>query len=301
MDYIEMYEAKRLRKRDRERSERTIEIYVAQLRRLETWLHETYGLKLDDKGTPKVKGYMLDAYDEQVLAEFASATRNLYITTIKLFFRHLYALDMIEKDPSEVLELVRKRENTEESRCCYTVEDIMLMMDKAAGPCRVRVRAAIALLSGTGMRASEVCRIKIGHIRHYATSKIHIVVKGGKEQHIVIADWAMPFIQEYLEQRGDADDDEPLFVSRRGEPLNRFTLYGPIATLQKSLGLPTGIHNFRHTCLTAVKAATGDIEAARAVAFHTDSAITDRYDHDSSELRRQALTKNGLAQAFNKK
>jgi len=84
---------------------------------------------------------------------------------------------------------------------------------------RVRFRALVEVLLGTGARISEVLSLDRSDI-DFERKQAKIIGKGRKQRVLFFTDRALEWLGQYLARR--RDDDSPLFVSR-GVPARRLT------------------------------------------------------------------------------
>ena len=105
----------------------------------------------------------------------------------------------------------------------------------------------ILLMLDTGMRASELCGLRIHHV-DLKNHRLRVFGKGSKERMLPLSPTTAMALWKYLATRREAAMDERLFVSRRGRPYNRNALRQLIASLGDSAGVGDAHpHRFRHT------------------------------------------------------
>ena len=111
-----------------------------------------------------------------------------------------------------------------------------------------RNRAIILLLLDTGIRASELCDLRIHHadLRNYL---VHVENgKGDKGRTIPFSPRTGQAIWKYLALRKDDSAGDPLFVTSSGRPIDRTHLLKTIVTIAKRAGVENAdIHRWRHT------------------------------------------------------
>lgn len=303
MNYLEIYKSAKLTRPGREKSPNTIYSYTKNLEFFDQWLRETHSLSIQDDTILQIKPHTLDSYDTYLFSQgFAHTTHNLKLTIIKAFFNYLSKAGYIPENPARVLELVSPPEDEEEKMETargFTAQEVGMMMENASGCNRLRDRAVIALISGSSMRISEVCSLNMENIHQLASSGYTFVrIKGGRRVRMQVATWAMPYINEYVaEKRSAASPQDPLFITTHNTRLDRKSAWASIAQLERKVGLKTGVHNLRHTAITEVKRATGDIAMAQAIAHHRSSKTTMGYDHTQVSLQ-PTLDGSALAQVF---
>ncbi|HEY5373360.1 MAG TPA: tyrosine-type recombinase/integrase, partial [Polyangiaceae bacterium] len=97
-------------------------------------------------------------------------------------------------------------------------------------PKRVRDATIIELLLGSGLRVSEACALKIGHV-HLQDGSPAVFVrrgKGGRPRLVPISSRLASRLATYLESKAGwgelVDADGPLFLGQHGVELTRFGL-----------------------------------------------------------------------------
>lgn len=301
MDYLELYRNNKLLRPDREKSPNTLAVYLPALEKLDAYLQQQYSLSLRDERVHQIKGHMLEAYDRHLAAQqYAPSTRNLRLKVIKQYFSYLVRAGYTTYDPSSVLEMVQvKRDEEQETQRGFTPQQVADIIQDARGANALRNSALVALMAGTGLRISEALSLNLSDWQRLCQEGFtYVRIKGGRRVKAPIAPWALPFLRRYVKARkGPSAPDSPLFLSTQNLRLSRFTAQRSVATIQKRLGLKTGLHDLRHTVLTEVKRAAGDISAAQAVAHHTSSRTTQGYVHEQ-DVALEALSHNRLGDAL---
>jgi len=180
----------------------------------------------------------------------------------------------------------------------YSDEQIaeMLAVPKRScddSPLKKRDRAIIALYLASGLRASELCQLKIGSLTDHGHGYVYVRRKGGAWKTTEVAEFAYPYIETYLKTRKDRTNaDAPLFVTTHGVPCNQNQLYKSMRHRQSKVTgaeeMAVGNHAFRHTFVSSVEKIGGGA-VARDLANHKSLAITNRYDHSTADQRRHAV------------
>ena len=111
-----------------------------------------------------------------------------------------------------------------------------------------RDRAILLTLLDTGVRASELCALRVGdydqkqgrlHIRHG---------KGDKGRFVYAGDAARKALWRYLADRRSPPPDAPLFATWRGNHIDRNALRHMIQSCAERAGVPGAtVHRWRHT------------------------------------------------------
>lgn len=283
----------------RELAPLTIKSYIRAIGLCEKYIQSEYGLSYDD--LPKLKAYMFSNYIS-TLDDKAVTTRAAYIGAVRAFLTYLYDLQYVDFNMSRAMP---KTPNVErhhtihpdewEPKTGYTKFEIQKMLDTQDEETFLgsRNRAIILTLAATGLRASELCALTIHDVAN-AEHKAKIPRKGTHEHkvEVLIPKALNEVLSKYLSIRAfdchTVSVTEPLFISRTGAPLTRYTLYHILEEIQRSCGLKTGVHRFRHTALTEMSESSSPI-VARDIAGQKNLSVTNRYLHATEEQMRDTV------------
>jgi integrase/recombinase XerD len=111
-----------------------------------------------------------------------------------------------------------------------------------------RNRAIILLLVDTGIRAEELCGIRI-HQLDKRNQRIKVFGKGAKDRYVSFSPRTQQALWRYLMTRGeDVSEGDPLFVGSTGRPLDRSQLLKRLQKIGARAGVDgVTVHRFRHT------------------------------------------------------
>ena len=142
----------------------------------------------------------------------------------------------------------------------------------------VRDRAIILTLLDCGLRASELCGLRLEDI-DWREQTLLVVGKGDKERIVPFGSAVRRVLGEYIGRRGDLPCRE-LFVSVYGEPINRHRLRAIVRRRCEAAGIK-GVrcspHTFRHTFAVMFLRAGADAFTLQKLLGHSDLAMTRRY------------------------
>jgi integrase/recombinase XerD len=144
--------------------------------------------------------------------------------------------------------------------------------------------ALIMILLDTGLRASELCSLKIGDIDQ-KTGRVQVRhgVGGGakfkKGRVVFLGKATRRAVWRYLAEREDSEDPEaPLFLGKFNRPMNKDVLRQLIASLGKKAGVKKcHPHRFRHTFAITYLRAGGDLFTLQALLGHSSLDMVRRY------------------------
>jgi len=147
-----------------------------------------------------------------------------------------------------------------------------------------RDKALILTLLDTGLRASELCALRIDDV-NMKTGRVFVRsgeagrAKGGKGRIVFLGKSARRFLWRYLTEREDGyDPNAPLFLGKFNRPLNRDAL----RLLMNSLGGKVGVkkchpHRFRHTFAITYLRSGGDIFTLKSLLGHGSLDMVEHY------------------------
>jgi len=147
-----------------------------------------------------------------------------------------------------------------------------------------RDKAILLTLLDTGLRASELCALRVEDV-DMKSGKVRVragdagKAKGGKGRVVFMGKSARRFLWRYLVDREDGNDpDAPLFIGKFNRPFNRDAL----RQLINSLGAKVGIkkchpHRFRHTFAITYLRSGGDIFTLKALLGHGSLDMVEHY------------------------
>ena len=160
--------------------------------------------------------------------------------------------------------------------------------------------AIIALLLASGIRVSELARLNLKDFNRRERSII-VVRKGGKKDAPLIADWAIPYIDKYLEireQRYQPDKNEPaLFLTKYAGKAKRIATNTVERFVSKySEAFPEGNrttpHKLRHSLGTELYDESKDVMVVATQLGHTGISATDQYIQQAEiDKQRKQLNK----------
>ncbi len=268
---------------------------------------EAFGIRLNDESIDGLSGASLQRWFNAYRKDRKETTVNNVVVTLNPFLRWAHTIyPEGVGDFGNILKTLRLPdydklpEDQRPKDKYYSDEQIaeLLSIPKRKcddSPLKKRDRAIIALYLASGLRASELCQLKIGSLTDHGHGYVYIRRKGGAWKTTEVAEFAYPYIETYLQTRKDRNDmNAALFVTTHGVPCNQNQLYKSMRHRQSKVtgaeSMQRGNHTFRHTFVSSVEKIGGGA-VARDLANHKSLAITNRYDHSSADQRRMAVDK----------
>jgi integrase/recombinase XerD len=215
-------------------------------------------------------------------------TQARIISGIKAYFNYLAIDDLIEQDPTELLEAPKTGRKLPD---VLNIEEINLLLGSIdqSQEQGLRSKAMIEVLYGCGLRVSELVNLKISHL-HLDSSYIIVIGKGNKERLIPIGVAASSGISQYLEeirskQKIKPGNEDFIFLNRFGSQLSRISVFTMIKSLAATClpGKAISPHSFRHSFATHLIEGGADLRAVQAMLGHVSITTTEIYTHVDKE------------------
>lgn len=151
-------------------------------------------------------------------------------------------------------------------------------------PTANRDRAIVLTLLDTGLRATELCSLKIRDV-NLKTGRVQVKhgltggAKGKKGRVVFMGKAARRAVWRYLAEREDDEDpDAPLFLGKFERPMNKDVLRRLIKRLGEKAGVPNcHPHRFRHTFAITYLRSGGDLFTLQAQLGHSSLDMVKRY------------------------
>lgn len=271
-------------------SSNSIEAYLSDINKLEQFLE----LKEIESGPEELDREQLSLFLTWISELGLSArTQARILSGIKAFYHYLLMEDLIEKDPTALLEGPRLDSKLPE---VLTVEEIDRMLDliDLSHPQGRRNRAMLETLYSCGLRVTELVQLKISGIFR-AEGFIRVIGKGDKERLVPVSPRALREIDLYLPDRNSlpiqAGNEDILFLNRRGRMLTRNMVFTIIKELARDAGIQKSVspHTFRHSFATHLVEGGADLRAVQEMLGHESITTTEIYTHLDKAYLREAI------------
>ncbi len=140
-----------------------------------------------------------------------------------------------------------------------------------------RNKAVIYMLLDTGVRAEELCSLRI-HQVDVRNSRITVMGKGSKQCCIPFSSRTGQVLWRYLAQRSDDTAAEFLFLTIHGRKLTRSQLLHILVAIGKRSGVNgVNVHRFRHTFAINYLRNGGDPYTLQIMLGHSTMDMVKRY------------------------
>lgn len=157
----------------------------------------------------------------------------------------------------------------------------------------LRDRALLALLYGTGIRASESASLHEEDV-DLTERTIRVTGKGGHQRVIPLNDQVVQVLDKYRSSRGLVTPTTPFFRSRTKKAMSRGAVYERVRRYSHMARIPKRVspHTLRHTFATHLVQADVNIVVIRDLLGHRQLASTQIYLHLTAHDLRTAISKH---------
>ena len=246
---------------------------------------------LDDASTDDLRRYLKNL-ESRGMATRTSARR---LSTLRQFYRFLYADGLRADDPSAILESPRQGRSLPK---ILSEADVGALLDAAAardGPDGKRICALVELCYATGMRVTELVGLPLATVQRDPEALI-VRGKGDKERMVPLSEPARQAVRDYLEVRGtfvpEGTTNPFLFAGRGGKHLTRQRFFQLLKDLAEKADLdPRKVspHVLRHAFATHLLHHDADLRSVQQMLGHADISTTQIYTHVLDERMRKLV------------
>lgn len=281
-------------KLERSLSVNSVEAYVHDVEKLKQFI----AIKHKDLEATKVSTKDLQEFLEYITELGMSAHSQARILSgLKGFFKYLMFEDLIDKDPTTLIEGPKLGRKLPDTLSYPEIEKLLNAIDLST-PEGGRNRAILEVLYSSGLRVSELVDLKLNNI-YFDIGFLRVVGKGNKERLVPVGRDALKFLTIYIEEiRGKAPLKSPqkgfesfVFLNRNGRKLSRVMVFTIIKNLALAIGLKKTIspHTFRHSFATHLIEGGADLRAVQEMLGHESITTTEIYTHLDRDYLRQVI------------
>lgn len=275
---------------ERSLSAKTVEAYVGDIQKLDTFLQDKE-VSLLDASLNDFREFL------SLLGEVGINNRSQarMLSSMRSFYAFLRMDGYIENDPTELLKSPKIGMRLPDVLTLQEIDDIINAIDlsKAEGQ---RNRAIIELLYSCGLRVTELCELKLSNL-YFNEGFIRVTGKGEKQRLVPISGRAIAEIEAYFEDRNRIEIkpgyEDYLFISERlKKSISRIMVFHIIKELSALVGIKKNIspHTFRHSFATHLLEGGANLRVIQAMLGHESIATTEIYTHiDRSRLREEII------------
>lgn len=222
-------------------------------------------------------------------------TQARILSGIRGFFKYLMIEEVIDVDPTELIEGPKIGRKLPEILSIKEIDDIEASIDLSK-PEGQRNKTMVEILYSCGLRVSELVNLRLTDL-FFEQGFIKVVGKGNKERLVPIGDKAIKEINLYISYRNSVtsiinrDSENIIFLNRRGSKLTREMVFTIIKKHAKLAGIKKSIspHTFRHSFATHLVEGGADLRAVQEMLGHESIQTTEIYTHLDKEFLRDTI------------
>ena len=221
--------------------------------------------------------------DSLYKARMASRSIARHIATIRNFYRFLLETGAIQSDPSALLTSPKQWQSLPKYLNQKQLEGLISSPDSSR-PQGLRDRAMLEFLYATGLRVSELCRVRVSEVETNL-GYVRVVGKGNKQRIVPVGKSALRAVESYIGSGRAAllkgRSSPYLFVSNRGGAMLRQSFWKLLVGYGKKAGIFHGLtpHVIRHSFATHLLEGGADLRSLQTMLGHADISTTQIYTH----------------------
>lgn len=273
----------------------TLAAYEAALKQFSQWVRITH----EDRPPDQVSARDVLEYLQHLRIDRnnGDSAVNRAVTILRGFYQAMVAMGYLDHSINPLVGFPKIKGVPRKLPVSLAPEQISRLLDKPKADTVIglRDRALLALLYGTGIRASECASLKSGQV-NLKQLTISVRGKGGHERVIPLNPQLAELLKAYECARGSALPTAPFFRSRFGRPLSRAAVYERVRIWgQRShVGFPISPHKMRHTFATHLVRAGVGLVTIRDLLGHRQITSTQIYLHVTAEDLRTAAARHPI-------
>jgi len=213
------------------------------------------------------------------------------LSAIRSFHKFLLREKISPQDPSDLIEAPKLEKKIPNFLIIDEVNTI-LKAPNLKKPQGIRERAILELMYATGLRVSELVKLKAQDI-NLDVGFIRCTGKGSKERIVPLGGAASRFLQKYLKEARAkllGDKITPyIFLAQGGRGISRQSVWKMIKAMVKKAKIKKNIspHTLRHSFATHLLENGADLRSVQEMLGHSSITTTQIYTHvNQSRLKK---------------
>jgi integrase/recombinase XerD len=261
----------------------TIEAYNRDLISFLDYLEEKCRDDIESIGALVVRGFLVHLGDKGL----SNRSQARCVSALRSFFKFLARERYISANPMGTVDAPKISRALPHFLNEQDVERL-LKAPREDTPQGVRDRAMLEVLYATGLRVSELVKLKTQEV-NFSAGFLQTMGKGSKERIVPLGSEALKAVRIYISEsrprleKGVRSDF--LFISRAGKPMTRQWFWKMIKQYASSAGITKHIspHVVRHSFATHLLNHGADLRSLQMMLGHSDISTTQIYTHITRE------------------
>ena len=271
----------------------TIAAYAASLEQFREYAHVALQARPPDR--IRARDVLEYAQHLREVRGNGDAAVNRHIVILKSFYRAMVAMDYLDAADNPLAAFPTLKAVPRKLPSTLSAAEVETLLDQPGTDTvlGLRDRALLALLYGTGIRASECAQLCDEDV-DLGNATVTVTGKGGHQRSVPLNDSVVQTLRAYRQQRGAATPRAPFFVSRRRQALSRTAIYERVRTWGQRARISKRVspHRLRHTFATHLVRAGVGIVTIRDLLGHKQITSTQVYLHVTAEDMRFAAARH---------
>lgn len=277
---------------ERSMSEHSIEAYTRDISKLVEYI-DLQGQKISPENVSYelLENFLAYLYD----LGLGRASQARILSGIKAFYKFLLMEDLIQDNPTELLEGPKKERKIPDVLSYEELQEIFAAID-LSHPQGHRNRAMLETLYACGLRVSELINMKLTDVFR-EEGFVRVIGKNNKERIVPIGEEALNQIDLYidhvrrLQTNIHLDHQDFIFLNRRGKKLTRVMVFTMIKQTVQRAGILKTVspHSFRHSFATHLVEGGANLRAVQEMLGHESITTTEIYTHLNSEYLKDTI------------
>lgn len=270
----------------------TLESYRRDLRQAALWL-ATRTKSLLDADQADLQSYLGYLYSAK-RARARTASRHL--SSLRRFYQ--YALREAKRAADPTLNIASpKIPRTLPKTLSEEEVERLLNAPDAANPLGLRDRAMLETLYATGLRVSELVKLKMVEVR-LDMGVVRVMGKGSRERLVPLGEEAASWLTRYLREARPlllkGRQSAALFVTQRAAAMTRQAFWHLITRNARGAHItkPLSPHTLRHAFATHLINHGADLRVVQLLLGHADISTTQIYTHVARERLKEIHAKH---------
>jgi len=268
----------------------TLESYRCDLRLFGEWHERQGGASLLSATEADLGAYLAARSTRRGAGKkhgIRSSTQARLHSSLKRFYQFLARARRIEIDPTLKLDPPKKAPRFPKVLSEEDVESLLAEGD-AETPLGLRDRAMLEVLYASGLRVSELVRLKLAEVSH-DMGVVRVFGKGSKERVVPLGEEALAWLSRYAKEGRPAilkkRASDYVFVTARGGPMTRQAFWHLIKkrAARAIPGKALSPHTLRHAFATHLLNHGADLRVVQLLLGHADISTTQIYTHVARE------------------
>jgi len=269
-------------------SDNTIEAYERDLQKLTDYLTDAH-VEPEKATTEILRDFIID------ISELGIHPRSQarILSSIKSFYHFLIYRNILDSDPTELLESPKIGLRLPEVLSLEEINSIVEAVDLSK-PEGQRNKAIIEVLYGSGLRVSELINLQLSKL-YLDEGYMLVEGKGSKQRLVPMSPEALKQIGLWKIDRNLLDikkgNEDFVFLNRRGSKLTRDMIFKIVKDLAHLAGIRKNVspHTFRHSFATHLLEHGANLRAIQQLLGHESITTTELYTHIDVHFLRQTV------------